>query len=53
MVEALTSSIVNKILHPSLSILKEEIDPEDRATYIYLARRLFGLDREEDNGEDN
>lgn len=53
MVEALTASIVNKILHPSLSVLKEEIDPENRATYIYLARRLFGLDREEDIGEDN
>jgi glutamyl-tRNA reductase len=52
-VEALTASIVNKILHPSLSVLKEEIDPENRATYIYLARRLFGLDREEDIGEDN
>jgi glutamyl-tRNA reductase len=53
MVEALTASIVNKILHPSLSVLKEEIDPENRATYIYLARRLFGLDREEGIGEDN
>lgn len=52
-VEALTASIVNKILHPSLSVLKEEIDPENRATYIYLARRLFGLDREEGIGEDN
>lgn len=53
MVENLTSSIINKILHSSLTVLKEEIDPEDRATYIYLARRLFGLDREEDIGEDS
>jgi glutamyl-tRNA reductase len=53
MVEALTTAIVNKILHPSLSVLKEEIDTESRATYIYLARRLFGLDKEEDNGEDS
>lgn len=53
MLEALTASIVNKILHPSLAVLKEEMNPEGRATYIYIARRLFGLDREEDNGEDN
>jgi glutamyl-tRNA reductase len=52
-VEALTVSIVNKLLHPSLAALKGDIDPEDIADYIYMARRLFGLDKGEDIGEDS
>lgn len=53
-VEALTNSIVNKLLHPSLTALKENAEgTEDMANAIYLARRLFGLDKEEDIEKDS
>lgn len=47
-VESLTVSIINKLLHPPIEALKEDMDPEERATYIDLARRLFGLNKEKD-----
>jgi len=42
-VEALTRSIVNKLLHVPLSRLRKEVDPEEALVYLEAARALFGL----------
>ncbi len=47
-VEALTRSIVNKILHAPLSRLRREAEREEGMVYLETARVLFGLDDEPD-----
>jgi glutamyl-tRNA reductase len=43
-VDALTRSIVNKILHAPLSRLRREAEREEGMAYLEVARMLFGLD---------
>jgi glutamyl-tRNA reductase len=43
-VEALTRSIVNKLLHEPLSRLRREAEREEGMAYLETARVLFGLD---------
>ena len=45
-VEALASSLVNKLLHGSLVTLKAEADSSAGMLFVEAARRFFGLDRE-------
>jgi glutamyl-tRNA reductase len=45
-VDALTKSIVNKILHAPVSRLKQEAEREEGIAYLEVARVLFGLDDE-------
>ena len=45
-VDALTKSIVNKILHAPVSRLKQEAEREEGMAYLEVARVLFGLDDE-------
>jgi glutamyl-tRNA reductase len=47
-VEALTHSIVNKILHAPLARLRREAECEEGIAYLETARVLFGLDDEPD-----
>lgn len=47
-VDALTKSIVNKILHAPISRLKQEAEREEGMAYLEVARVLFGLDDELD-----
>jgi glutamyl-tRNA reductase len=47
-VEALTRSIVNKILHAPLARLRREAEREEGIAYLETARVLFGLDDEPD-----
>jgi glutamyl-tRNA reductase len=47
-VEALTRSIVNKILHAPLARLRREAEREEGMAYLETARVLFGLDDEPD-----
>jgi glutamyl-tRNA reductase len=47
-VEALTKSIVNKILHAPVSRLKQEAEREEGMAYLEVARVLFDLDDESD-----
>jgi glutamyl-tRNA reductase len=47
-VEALTRSIVNKILHAPLARLRREAEREEGMAYLETARVLFGLDDEGD-----
>lgn len=47
-VEALTRSIVNKILHAPLSRLRHEAESDEGIAYLETARVLFGLDDEPD-----
>jgi glutamyl-tRNA reductase len=49
-VEALTRSLVNKILHAPLTRLRREAEREEGMAYLEVARMLFGLDDEEDDG---
>lgn len=51
-VEALTRSIVNKLLHPPLSRLREEKDREEGLALREAARALFELDAEKDAEDD-
>ena len=44
--EALTGSIINKLLHSPLVVLKEEAHSSNGNLYIDAARRLFNLDGE-------
>ena len=44
--EALTGSIINKLLHSPLVVLKEEAHSSNGNLYIEAARRLFNLDGE-------
>jgi glutamyl-tRNA reductase len=48
-VDALTKSIVNKILHAPVSRLKREAESEGGMAYLEVARVLFDLDQEEDD----
>jgi glutamyl-tRNA reductase len=43
-VEALTKSIVNKVLHAPLSKLREEAEREEGVAVLEITRLLFGLD---------
>jgi glutamyl-tRNA reductase len=45
-VEALTRSIVNKILHAPLARLRREAEREEGMAYLETARVLFGLDED-------
>ena len=47
-VDALTKSIVNKILHAPISRLKREAEREEGMAYLEVARVLFELDDEPD-----
>jgi glutamyl-tRNA reductase len=53
-VDALTRSIVNKILHAPISCLRREAEREDGMAYLETARVLFDLDADDDDsgGED-
>lgn len=51
-VEALTRSIVNKILHHPVSRLRSEADREEGMLYLEAARVLFGLDESEEGDRD-
>jgi len=48
-VDALTKSIVNKILHAPVSRLKREAEREEGMAYLEVARILFDLDDEADS----
>ena len=48
-VDALTKSIVNKILHAPISRLKQEAEREGGMAYLEIARVLFELDDETDH----
>jgi len=48
-VDALTKSIVNKILHAPVSRLKSEAENDGGMAYLEVARVLFDLDQEEDD----
>jgi glutamyl-tRNA reductase len=48
-VDALTKSIVNKILHAPISRLKQEAEREEGMAYLEVARVLFALDDERDD----
>jgi glutamyl-tRNA reductase len=50
-VEALTRSLVNKILHAPLSRLRSEAEREEGMAYLEVARMLFGLDDDENADE--
>jgi len=50
-VEALTRSIVNKILHAPLSRLRQEAEREEGMVYLEAARALFDLDDGDESGE--
>lgn len=53
-IDALTRSIVNKILHAPLARLRREAEREEGIAYLETARVLFGLDAapDSDDGED-
>ena len=51
-VEALTRSIVNKILHAPLSRLRHEAESDEGIAYLETARVLFGLDDESEGSDD-
>jgi glutamyl-tRNA reductase len=43
-VEILVNSIVNKMLHNPVTVLKEEVSEFKSANIVALTRQLFGLD---------
>jgi glutamyl-tRNA reductase len=47
-VDALTQSIVNKILHAPISRLKQEAERDEGLAYLEVARALFDLDGDPD-----
>jgi glutamyl-tRNA reductase len=47
-VDALTKSIVNKVLHAPISRLKSEAEREEGMAYLEIARVLFDLDRSDE-----
>ncbi len=47
-IDAMTQSIVNKILHAPISRLKREAEREEGLAYLEVARVLFGLDEDPD-----
>jgi glutamyl-tRNA reductase len=48
-VDALTRSLVNKILHLPLTRLRQEAEREEGMAYLEVARLLFGLDETDDS----
>jgi glutamyl-tRNA reductase len=48
--DLLTNSIINKILHHPISLLKHQENRGHGKLYIEMTRKIFHLD-EEDNGE--
>jgi glutamyl-tRNA reductase len=53
-VAALTQSIVNKILHRPLTVLKESSQTPEAGIYLEVTRRLFNLeDAGATQGEEN
>jgi glutamyl-tRNA reductase len=42
-VEAMASSIVNKLIHNTMVTLKAEVNSSDGAAFVEAARRFFGL----------
>ena len=42
-IEILTASIVNKILHDPITVLKEESKDRDELPYVAAVRRLFKI----------
>jgi glutamyl-tRNA reductase len=51
--ETLTLSIVEKILNDPIVFLKRKSERPQAAAYLDLARRLFNLDRENDEEVEN
>ena len=51
--DALTRTIVNKILHAPLSRLRKEVDREEALVYLEAARALFALDDEVARGAED
>lgn len=51
-VDALTRSIVNKLLHPPVSRLRDQSDREQGIASLEAVRALFGLDEEEGDADD-
>ncbi|KPK00400.1 MAG: glutamyl-tRNA reductase, partial [Nitrospira bacterium SG8_35_4] len=49
-IEQLTNSIMNKLIHPPTAALKSEQD--DRDIMVDMAKRLFKLETEENNGKE-
>ncbi len=47
-IDALTQSIVNKVLHAPISRLKKEAEREEGLAYLEVARVLFDLDKDPD-----
>ncbi len=43
LVEAMASSIVNKLIHHTMVTLKAEVNSSDGATFVEVARRFFSL----------
>ena len=52
-VEALTHTMVNKILHAPLTRLRREAEREEGLVYLEVARMLFGLDDEDSPSDRN
>ena len=52
-VEALTRSIVNKILHTPFTRLRQQAEREEGMACLEVARLLFGLDEPEDSDADS
>ena len=53
LVEQLTRSIVNKLMHPPVSRLRDETDREVGLIRLEEARALFGLDQEDANADES
>jgi len=45
LVEGLASSIVNKLIHPTMITLKTEVNSSSGPAFVEAARRFFHLDR--------
>jgi glutamyl-tRNA reductase len=48
-IEGLTASIVNKLLHAPVVVLKKQSDNHDGSLYVEAARKLFNLDGDADS----
>ncbi|MCH2170679.1 glutamyl-tRNA reductase [Myxococcota bacterium] len=51
--DAITRSIVNKILHAPMTTLKREAEREEGLAYLEAARVLFAIDDEDESDEDD
>jgi glutamyl-tRNA reductase len=49
-IEALTFSLVEKIIHDPIIVLKSKADRSSRDTYLDVTRKLFNLERENNGG---